>query len=404
MGGTSFDVSVVVDGHAARRQRGVLGGVWTALSVVDVESIGAGGGSIGWVDARGMLRVGPRSAGADPGPHVTATAGRRPRSPTRSSSSASSIPRTSSVGRSGWTRVPRAPRASASVPHWVCRARTWRGACARLRTRGWRRRRLAWRHSASTPASRRSSASGAAARCSLRTSRARSVRPGCSCRGSRPCSPASEPRRPTCAASGSAPCWRRSRFAPATIEKLARELAAAVDADLEHDGVERDDRSIAFEVDMRFAEQVFELQVPLPSATPDGAAPDAEMMDAVGDAFRAEYARRWTDRAHRPRFADRAGRARAIGTGTTPRADLEPVARRDTGAPPASARPSARCSSSAGRGAATTSPSTSWTTSARGTRSPVPRSSTAPTRRSGSRRARTARVDDFGTLVLEVNP
>ena len=43
-------------------------GVWTALSLVDVESIGAGGGSIAWVDARGMLRVGPRSAGAEPGP------------------------------------------------------------------------------------------------------------------------------------------------------------------------------------------------------------------------------------------------------------------------------------------------------------------------------------------------
>src|SRR5690606_8168040 len=68
MGGTSFDVSVVTDGHPARRTRGELMGVWTALPLVDVESIGAGGGSIGWVDARGMLRVGPRSAGARPGP------------------------------------------------------------------------------------------------------------------------------------------------------------------------------------------------------------------------------------------------------------------------------------------------------------------------------------------------
>jgi N-methylhydantoinase A len=68
MGGTSFDVSVISGGRAARRTRGRLMGVWTALSLVDVESIGAGGGSLGWVDARGMLRVGPRSAGADPGP------------------------------------------------------------------------------------------------------------------------------------------------------------------------------------------------------------------------------------------------------------------------------------------------------------------------------------------------
>ncbi len=68
MGGTSFDVSIIADGEPARRTRGDLMGVWTALSLVDVESIGAGGGSLGWIDARGMLRVGPQSAGAVPGP------------------------------------------------------------------------------------------------------------------------------------------------------------------------------------------------------------------------------------------------------------------------------------------------------------------------------------------------
>jgi N-methylhydantoinase A len=68
MGGTSFDVSVIENGEPARRTRGEMMGVWTALSLVDVQSIGAGGGSLGWIDARGMLRVGPRSAGAVPGP------------------------------------------------------------------------------------------------------------------------------------------------------------------------------------------------------------------------------------------------------------------------------------------------------------------------------------------------
>ena len=57
-------ISVVAVSLPIRRTRGELMGVWTALSHVDVESIGAGGGSLGWVDARGMLRVGPRSAGA----------------------------------------------------------------------------------------------------------------------------------------------------------------------------------------------------------------------------------------------------------------------------------------------------------------------------------------------------
>jgi N-methylhydantoinase A len=68
VGGTSFDMSLITDGQPSRRSRGELMGVWTALSMVDIESVGAGGGSIGWVDPLGILRVGPRSAGAYPGP------------------------------------------------------------------------------------------------------------------------------------------------------------------------------------------------------------------------------------------------------------------------------------------------------------------------------------------------
>jgi N-methylhydantoinase A len=68
MGGTSFDVSDMAGETPSRVTRGELMGVWTALPRVDVESIGAGGGSIAWIDARGMLRVGPQSAGSSPGP------------------------------------------------------------------------------------------------------------------------------------------------------------------------------------------------------------------------------------------------------------------------------------------------------------------------------------------------
>jgi N-methylhydantoinase A len=68
MGGTSFDLSDVTDGTPARVRRGNLMGVFTALPRIDVESIGAGGGSIAWSDSRGLLRVGPRSAGSEPGP------------------------------------------------------------------------------------------------------------------------------------------------------------------------------------------------------------------------------------------------------------------------------------------------------------------------------------------------
>jgi N-methylhydantoinase A len=68
VGGTSFDVSLITGGQPGRRSRGELMGVWTALPMVDIDSVGAGGGSIGWVDPLGILRVGPRSAGAQPGP------------------------------------------------------------------------------------------------------------------------------------------------------------------------------------------------------------------------------------------------------------------------------------------------------------------------------------------------
>src|SRR5262249_28580167 len=78
MGGTSFDVAVVANGAPARRVRAELFGLWTGLAMVAVDSIGAGGGSVAWVDARGCLRVGPRSAGADPGPACYCRGGREP--------------------------------------------------------------------------------------------------------------------------------------------------------------------------------------------------------------------------------------------------------------------------------------------------------------------------------------
>jgi N-methylhydantoinase A len=78
LGGTSFDVSHLENGAPARVQRGDLMGMWTALPRVDVESVGAGGGSVGWVDERGMLRVGPRSVGSFPGPACYGRGGQEP--------------------------------------------------------------------------------------------------------------------------------------------------------------------------------------------------------------------------------------------------------------------------------------------------------------------------------------
>jgi N-methylhydantoinase A len=68
MGGTSCDVCVIEDGEVRRTDSRRIGGRTIQLPMVDVHTVGAGGGSIGWRDSGGALRVGPRSAGAEPGP------------------------------------------------------------------------------------------------------------------------------------------------------------------------------------------------------------------------------------------------------------------------------------------------------------------------------------------------
>ena len=67
MGGTSFEVSLVIDGKEAVVSETEIEGFPVLTPLVDIHSIGAGGGSIAWNDA-GALHVGPQSAGAEPGP------------------------------------------------------------------------------------------------------------------------------------------------------------------------------------------------------------------------------------------------------------------------------------------------------------------------------------------------
>ncbi len=78
MGGTSTDVAAVLDGAVQTTTESVIGGVPIKLPMVDVHSVSAGGGSIAWVDEGGALRVGPRSAGADPGPAAYGLGGADP--------------------------------------------------------------------------------------------------------------------------------------------------------------------------------------------------------------------------------------------------------------------------------------------------------------------------------------
>jgi N-methylhydantoinase A len=68
MGGTSFDASLIIDGQCVTSTEGSINRYKIALPSLDIATIGAGGGSIGWIDNGGLLHMGPQSAGALPGP------------------------------------------------------------------------------------------------------------------------------------------------------------------------------------------------------------------------------------------------------------------------------------------------------------------------------------------------
>ena len=68
MGGTSTDVATIADGELEFARTSMVGDYPLMLPVVAVSAIGAGGGSLAWLDGQGIMRVGPQSAGADPGP------------------------------------------------------------------------------------------------------------------------------------------------------------------------------------------------------------------------------------------------------------------------------------------------------------------------------------------------
>jgi len=78
VGGTSFDVGLVVDGQQEYAREPVFGKYHLSFPTIDVVSIGSGGGSIAWIDPHGFLKVGPQSAGADPGPACYGQGGTEP--------------------------------------------------------------------------------------------------------------------------------------------------------------------------------------------------------------------------------------------------------------------------------------------------------------------------------------
>jgi N-methylhydantoinase A len=78
MGGTSFDIGLIEDGRSNTTTEGGFQGLPVKIPIIDLHVIGAGGGSIAWIDPGGALNVGPRSAGADPGPACYGRGGEEP--------------------------------------------------------------------------------------------------------------------------------------------------------------------------------------------------------------------------------------------------------------------------------------------------------------------------------------
>ena len=339
MGGTSFDVSVVEGGRAARRTRGRLMGVWTALSLIDVESIGAGGGSLGWVDARGMLRVGPRSAGAVPGPACYGRGG-------------TDATVTDALVVLGFIDPGRFLGGDFALD-----AAAAADACARLGAPlGLGAEETAWgvRQIALAGMVKATRARLAALGLDPRTHAILSFG-GSGSLFTVDIASAIGSRRvlvpelaSVLSAFGAATTdvrRERVRAVLATmpvdvdlVQKLMSELATGVDDDLAADGVAAADRSVHFEADLRFAKQVFELSIPL-----GGARFDASACDALLDDFRAEYAKRYGQGSIVLGAPIELVSLRAIGIGRTVHATLDghggAVAPKGAAAPVAGARP-----------------------------------------------------------------
>jgi N-methylhydantoinase A len=323
MGGTSFDVSVIADGQASRRSRGDLAGIWTAMPQIDVESISAGGGSVGWVDSRGMLRVGPHSAGAVPGPACYGKGGTEPTvtdalvvlgyiDPARFLGGDMALD--VEAARAACESVGGRVGLSAGETAWGIREIALDGMVkavrATLNARGL------------DPAEQALVSFGGCG--SLFTPEiARSVR------ATRVLVP--ELASVLSAFGAATTDIRRDRVHSlgltlpvdaGPLQVLADKLGAEVLEDLAADGVVEVDRSVVFEVDVRFKRQISELTIALPPGVVDVAA-----VERLIDDFRSEYARRYGRGSLVMGAAIELVNLRAVGTGRTVRASLDAVAR-----------------------------------------------------------------------------
>jgi N-methylhydantoinase A len=323
MGGTSFDVSVITDGDPARRTRGEMMGVWTALSLVDVQSIGAGGGSLGWIDARSMLRVGPRSAGAVPGPACYQRGGDQ-------------ATVTDALVVLGYIDPDRFLGGDFSLDPQAALA-----ACERLGARlglgavetAWGIRQLALAGMIKAVRGRMASLGldpreyavlsygGSGSLFTPDIARATGV----------PRVLVPELASVLSAFGAATTDIRRERIRSVLatmpvdavrMQKLIAELDSQVREDLAADGVDDHNRSVVFEADLRFSKQIYELQM----LVPDGIFTDDSSARLL-DAFMDEYAKRYGKGSIVLRTPVELVSIRAIGMGRTVQASIAAAAR-----------------------------------------------------------------------------
>jgi N-methylhydantoinase A len=294
-------------------------GVWTSLSLVDVESIGAGGGSIAWADARGMLRVGPRSAGAVPGPACYGRGGADATvtdalvvlgflDPGRFLGGSMSLD--VGAGVEACARLGAGLGLDAHETAWGIRELALAGMVRAVRSR------LAGRG-----LDPRANALLSFGGCGglFTADIARSI---------------GAPRvlvpelASVLSAFGAATAdVRRERLRavvapmpvdPSVVEAAASELRLAADKDLAADGVAAEDRAFLLEAEVRFKRQVWEIAVPVP----DGPV-DSGVIAQVADAFREEYGRRYGRGSIVLGAPTELVSVRGIGIGTTLKASLD---------------------------------------------------------------------------------
>ena len=287
MGGTSLDIAVASDGVPNRTLRGPLMGYWVSLSRLEIESIGAGGGSIAWADERGMLRVGPASAGATPGPACYGAGGTDP-------TVTDALVVLGHIDPDRFLGGDRPIDASAAL-----------AACATLGvTLDLDATEVAWGIRALTLINMARAVRHQLASRGLDPRTHTLVSYG-GCGGLFACDLAREvgiprvlvPRAASvlCAYGAATADVRRERVRSLVtllpidarhLRAVAEDLHALVHADLAADGVELDDRDVWIEADLRFKRQTFELTVPVVEI-------DDRVSTTIGEGFRRAYAARY---------------------------------------------------------------------------------------------------------------